>query len=40
MRVTLTPRPMTEGVDLAALRREKLRDVPKVHHQGKWHTLH
>ena len=40
VRVTLTPRPMTEGVDLAALRREKLRDVPKVQHQGKWHTLH
>ena len=39
VRVTLTPRP-TENLDLAGLRREKARDVPKVEHAGKWHTLH
>lgn len=39
VRVTLTPRP-AESLDLAALRREKTRDVPKVEHAGKWHTLH
>lgn len=38
VRVTLTPRP--ENLDLAALRREKTRDVPKVEHAGEWHTLH
>lgn len=40
VRVTLTPRSAAEAVDLASLRKQKLRDVPKVEHEGKWHTLH
>jgi len=40
VRVTLTPRSVSESLDLAMLRREKARDVPKVEHDGKWHTLH
>lgn len=40
VRVTLTPRSAADTLDLAALRKAKPIDVPKVEHEGKWHTLH
>ena len=40
IRVTLTPRTSIDSAEIAAIRVASKVDVPKVEHEGKWHTLH
>jgi hypothetical protein len=40
VRVTLTSRTTIDSAEIEAIRTARMADIPKVEHEGEWHTLH